>query len=139
MASPHQSSVRTRILSFEPSRSSAARSSGLILISPRNWTNFSLFVPIWSRYCWNVMPCANRSFVTMGPPFRLASDGGASVTGSPRLRLRPALRPRDVLRLSRPPHRPPSPRGGPPPPPPSAPPTPSTPPPPPPPPPPPTL
>src|SRR2546427_10347104 len=95
----------TRTLSFLPCRSRAVLSSGVILISFRNWTNFSLFVPIWSRYCWNVMPCANRSFVTMGPPFRLASDGGASVTGSPRLRLRLALRPRDVLRLARPRHR----------------------------------
>src|SRR5437879_3643799 len=55
----------TRSLSFLPSLSSAARSSALTLISWRNWTNFSLFVPIWSRYCWNVIPCANRSFVTM--------------------------------------------------------------------------
>src|SRR5438034_2661084 len=67
----------TRTLSFLPCRSSAVLSSGVILISFRNWTNFSLFVPIWSRYCWNVMPCANRSLVTMGPPLRLASDGGA--------------------------------------------------------------
>src|SRR2546427_382956 len=40
-----------------------------------------------------------------GSPLRLASDGGAPVTGSPRLRLRLALRPRDVLRLARPRHR----------------------------------
>jgi len=32
----------------------------------------------------------------------LASDGGAPITDSPRLRLRLALRPRDVLRLALP-------------------------------------
>src|SRR5207245_2504315 len=36
---------------------------------------------------------------------RLVSDGGDSITDSPRLRLRLALRPRDVLRLARPLHR----------------------------------
>src|SRR5205807_3283206 len=33
---------------------------------------------------------------------RLASHGGTRITGSPRLRLRLARRPRDVLRLARP-------------------------------------
>src|SRR5213079_2927070 len=40
--------------------------------------------------------------VPHGPVHRLASHGGAPITGSPCLRLRLALRPHDVLRLARP-------------------------------------
>src|SRR5215510_8940309 len=47
----------------------AALSSGLILTSEKNFMKVSLFWPIWSRYCWTVMPCANRSFVTIGSPY----------------------------------------------------------------------
>src|SRR5262245_4346135 len=55
----------TSTLSLSLRLANAARSSGRTFTSDRNWTNFSLFVPIWSRYCWNVMPCWNCSLVTI--------------------------------------------------------------------------
>src|SRR5215467_7945394 len=58
----------TMHLSFLPSDSSAFLSSGLTLISPRNFMNVSLLVPICSRYCCTVMPCANLSLVTISSP-----------------------------------------------------------------------
>src|SRR5215467_2666106 len=75
-ASPHQSSVMTMTLSFLPRRVRAVLSSGLILISERNFMNVSLLVPIWSRYCWTVIPCANRSFVSICSPRRRLSHRG---------------------------------------------------------------
>src|SRR5262244_1505320 len=75
-ASPHQSSVMTMTLSFLPRRVRAVLSSGLILISERNFMNVSLLVPIWSRYCWTVIPCANRSFVSIRSPSRRLSHRG---------------------------------------------------------------
>src|SRR6266852_8972267 len=63
-------------LSFLPRDSRAFLSSGLILMSPRNFTKVSLLVPIWSRYCWGVMPCANRSLVTMQSPWAALPHGG---------------------------------------------------------------
>src|SRR5215467_13632790 len=75
-ASPHQSSVMTMTLSFLPRRVRAVLSSGLILISERNFMNVSLLVPIWSRYCWTVIPCANRSFVSIRSPRRRLSHRG---------------------------------------------------------------
>src|ERR1700730_851102 len=64
-------------LSALPIFARAALSSGLTLTSERNFMNVSLFVPIWSRYCWTVIPCANRSFVSIGSPCapRLAHRG----------------------------------------------------------------
>src|SRR5262245_36637264 len=66
----------TITFSFLPSLSMPALSSGLILISFRNSANFSLLVPIWSRYCWKVIPCRKRSRVTIALSFLCSSRVG---------------------------------------------------------------
>src|SRR3989304_6275693 len=64
-ASPHQSSVSTRMFSFSFRFAKTALSSGRSFASAMFCRNFSLFVVIWSTYCWNVIPCSNRSLITI--------------------------------------------------------------------------
>ena len=50
-ASPHQSSVRTRMLNFSRGSAKTARSSAVTCTAASVSTNLSLLVVIWSRYC----------------------------------------------------------------------------------------